>query len=76
MGPDKLDTMNITHIMVIGFGALLLLAGALAPQAGWNLSVMILGGLHVVVGNVLVFRHMKQNLHQASQTLEDRTTHE
>lgn len=68
--------MNITHIMVIGFGALLLLAGALAPQAGWNLAVMVLGGLHVVVGNILVFRQMKQNLQQASQTSEDNAAQE
>lgn len=68
--------MNITHIMVIGFGALLLLAGALAPQAGWNLPVMILGGLHVVVGNILVFRQMKQNLQQTIQAPEDNSAHE
>ncbi|MFW0111803.1 hypothetical protein ACN082_06505 [Rothia sp. CCM 9417] len=68
--------MNITHIMVIGFGALLLLVGALAPQAGWNLPVMILGGLHVVVGNVLVFRQMKQNLQQTKQTPQDKATNE
>lgn len=76
MGPDKLDSMNITHIMIIGFGALFLLVGALAPQAGWNLPVMILGGLHVVVGNVLVFRQLKQNLQQISQNPEDTAAHE
>ncbi|MDO4820476.1 MAG: hypothetical protein Q4A03_00280 [Rothia sp. (in: high G+C Gram-positive bacteria)] len=53
--------MNVTHLMIIGFGAILLLLGVLAPQGGWNIYVMILGFLHIVVGNVLVFRQMQKN---------------
>lgn len=68
--------MNITHLMIIGFGAFLLLVGALAPQAGWNLPVMILGGLHVVVGNILVFRQMKQNLQQNTRGVEENSSDE
>lgn len=53
--------MNLTHLMIIGFGAILLLLGVLAPQGGWNIYVMILGFIHIVLGNVLVFRQLQKN---------------
>lgn len=53
--------MNLTNLMIIGFGALLLLVAVLAPEGGWNIYVMILGGIHVLVGNLLVFREMRAN---------------
>ncbi|MDY6052412.1 MAG: hypothetical protein SPI83_08455 [Rothia sp. (in: high G+C Gram-positive bacteria)] len=53
--------MNVTHLLIIGFGAILLLLGVLAPQGGWNIYVMALGFLHIVVGNLLVFRQMQKN---------------
>lgn len=53
--------MNVTHLMIIGFGSILLLVGVLAPQGSWNIYVMILGFLHIVVGNVLVFRQVQKN---------------
>jgi len=34
------------------------------PQAGWNIYVIGLGVLHVLVGNILVFRQMKHNFDQ------------
>lgn len=60
--------MNVTHLMIIGFGAILLLLGVLAPQGGWNIYVMILGFIHIVVGNVLVFRQVQRNFRQNLQT--------
>lgn len=72
--------MNVTHLMIIGFGAILLLLGVLAPQGGWNIYVMILGFLHIVVGNVLVFRQMQKNFRDnaeaAAQTSSTETSTE
>lgn len=56
--------MNPTHLMIIGFGSLLLLLGVLAPDGGWNIYVMILGFIHIAVGNVLVFRQLRENFRQ------------
>lgn len=56
--------MNPTHLMIIGFGSLLLLLGVLAPDGGWNIYVMILGFIHIAVGNLLVFRQLRQNFRQ------------
>lgn len=56
--------MSPTHLMIIGFGALLIIVAAVLPQAGWNIYVIGLGVLHVLVGNILVFRQMKRNFDQ------------
>lgn len=56
--------MNPTHLMIIGFGSILLLLGVLAPDGGWNIYVMILGFIHIAVGNLLVFRQLRQNFRQ------------
>lgn len=56
--------MNPTHLMIIGFGALLIIVAAVLPQAGWNIYVIGLGLVHFIVGNVLIFRQMKRNFDQ------------
>lgn len=53
--------MNLLNLMIIGFGALLLLVAVLAPAGGWNIYVMILGGAHILVGNILAFREISAN---------------
>lgn len=53
--------MNLMNLMIIGFGALLLLVAVLAPAGGWNIYVMILGGVHILVGNILAFREISAN---------------
>lgn len=59
--------MNVTHLMIIGFGAILLLVGVLAPQGGWNMYVMALGFIHIVVGNLLVFRQLQRNFRENAE---------
>ncbi|WHS49795.1 hypothetical protein QM007_07655 [Rothia sp. SD9660Na] len=68
--------MNVTHLMIIGFGAILLLLGVLAPQVGWNIYVMILGFLHIVVGNVLVFRQMQKNFRDNTEAASQTSSNE
>lgn len=53
--------MNLLNLMIIGFGALLLLVAVLVPAGGWNIYVMILGGAHILVGNILAFREISAN---------------
>lgn len=68
--------MNVTHLMIIGFGAILLLLGVLAPQVGWNIYVMILGFLHIVVGNVLVVRQMQKNFRDNTEAASQASSNE
>lgn len=68
--------MNVTHLMIIGFGAILLLVGVLAPQGSWNIYVMILGFLHIVVGNVLVFRQVQKNFRDNAEAAGQASSNE